>query len=151
MGSGKLGTTLKGIGPAYSSKVSRTGGDVNFMSIIDFLIISECPAPTIIGLRAGDLKEMDYFATRLEGTVFFFSPDVTVISCMVGLVRQLRAQYPELDINIENELQYYESIKQEISPLIVDTISFVHDSIKNKKTILVEGANAAMLDIDFGT
>lgn len=32
-----------------------------------------------------------------------------------------------------------------------DTIFYLHSALRNGKTVLVEGANAAMLDIDFGT
>jgi len=35
--------------------------------------------------------------------------------------------------------------------MIVDTIPLLHDAIKQKKRILCEGANATLLDIDFGT
>ncbi len=46
MGAGKIGTTLKGIGPAYTDKVSRT-----------------------YGLRMGDLRDADYFLERLQRIV----------------------------------------------------------------------------------
>lgn len=32
-----------------------------------------------------------------------------------------------------------------------DTIFYLHSALRSGKTVLVEGANAAMLDIDFGT
>lgn len=35
--------------------------------------------------------------------------------------------------------------------MVQDTVSFVHGSLREGKAVLVEGANAAMLDIDFGT
>lgn len=54
-------------------------------------------------------------------------------------------------MDIRKELAYYESIQSEIAPLITDTVSYAHESINGGKRILVEGANAAMLDIDFGT
>lgn len=31
-----------------------------------------------------------------------------------------------------------------------DTVSFMHDALEKKQRILIEGANAMMLDIDFG-
>lgn len=34
--------------------------------------------------------------------------------------------------------------------MVKDTISLLHSKLKENRTILVEGANAAMLDIDFG-
>lgn len=36
--------------------------------------------------------------------------------------------------------------------MIVDTVNMVHDVINDpKKRIIIEGANAVMLDLDFGT
>lgn len=35
--------------------------------------------------------------------------------------------------------------------MVRDTVSLLHASLKEGKSVLVEGANAAMLDIDFGT
>ncbi len=46
MGKGKIGTTLKGIGPAYTDKFSR-----------------------VHGLRMGDLRNAEYFRNRLESIV----------------------------------------------------------------------------------
>ena len=34
--------------------------------------------------------------------------------------------------------------------MVCDTITYVNKAIKEKKKVIVEGANAAMLDIDFG-
>lgn len=36
-------------------------------------------------------------------------------------------------------------------PFVVDSVNFMHEAIAANKKILVEGANALMLDIDFGT
>ena len=35
--------------------------------------------------------------------------------------------------------------------MIVDGVHFVNDAYANGKSIITEGANAAMLDVDFGT
>lgn len=61
------------------------------------------------------------------------------------------AQFPaDLKINIDEELAKYRKFAEEIRPCITDTIHFMHKSIRAGKKILVEGANATMLDIDFG-
>jgi adenylosuccinate synthase len=39
----------------------------------------------------------------------------------------------------------------QIRPLVTDTVDFLKRELRNNRKILVEGANAAMLDIDFGT
>lgn len=58
--------------------------------------------------------------------------------------------FPNLQVNIEDELVRYEKYAIKIKPLVYDTVSFLDKAIREGKKILVEGANAAMLDIDFG-
>lgn len=65
------------------------------------------------------------------------------------LTRQKR--YGNFDYDIENELIRYKNLKEEIKPFVVDSVEFMHNALINKKKILVEGANALMLDLDFGT
>ena len=97
----KLGTTHKGIGPAYSSKTMRNG------------------------LRIGDLRDMEFFEMRLR-----------------GLVRQLESSYPDFKIDVEKELAYYKSIRDEILPMTIDTIQYTNNALKQGKRVLIEGANA---------
>lgn len=97
----KLGTTLKGIGPAYSCKTMRNG------------------------LRVGDLQDMEYFENRLR-----------------ALAEQLERSYPGIEIDVEKELAYYNSIRDELLPMVTDTIEFCHRSLEKGQSILVEGANA---------
>mmetsp|Transcript_20201 Transcript_20201/g.20301 ORF Transcript_20201/g.20301 Transcript_20201/m.20301 type:complete len:516 (-) Transcript_20201:177-1724(-) len=110
LGRAKLGTTKKGIGPAYGSKINRNG------------------------IRIGDLRDMEFFEERLR-----------------LLAAHLEKNYPELKIDVEKELEYYKSIREEILSLTVDTVVYCNDAYKAGKRILIEGANATMLDIDFGT
>ena len=60
------------------------------------------------------------------------------------------ARFKSLDVNKEKELERYKAFAEEIRPLVIETVSFLHQNLKDGKHILVEGANAAMLDIDFG-
>ena len=60
------------------------------------------------------------------------------------------ARFKSLDVDKQKELERYKTFAEEIRPLVVETVSFLHQSIQDGKHILVEGANAAMLDIDFG-
>ncbi|XP_040568773.1 adenylosuccinate synthetase [Lepeophtheirus salmonis] len=103
-----LGTTKKGIGPAYSSKVSRSG------------------------IRIGDLLgDFSHFEARFR-----------------SLTNDLK---DTLSINVEAELARYKEFAKKIRPLAVESVSFLHKMVKDGKKILIEGANASMLDIDFGT
>jgi adenylosuccinate synthase len=110
LGRHKLGTTKKGIGPAYASKISRNG------------------------LRIGDLRDMIYFERRFR-----------------ELCDTHMRQYPGLEIDVESELQYYHSIADKVSAMTVDTVQYINTAYMAGQRILVEGANATMLDIDFGT
>ena len=48
------------------------------------------------------------------------------------------------------ELVRYKEFADRVRPMVVETVSFLHKELKDGKKVLVEGANAAMLDIDFG-
>lgn len=58
--------------------------------------------------------------------------------------------FPSLEVDTEEELKKYEYYANELRPLVVETVGYLHSALKEGKRILVEGANAAMLDIDFG-
>jgi len=109
-GNMSLGTTKKGIGPAYGSKIMRNG------------------------VRLGDLRDFDYFEERLR-----------------NLVTQLQASHPDLEVDIEAELAYYRQVRKEVVLMTTDTIEYINQALLENKKVLVEGANATMLDIDFGT
>jgi len=84
-----------------------------------------------IGLRVGDLLEWESFETKFRALVAHF---------------ELRYDLgPSFDVSAE--LEKYKHYAERLGPLIRDTAMF----LKNKKDVLVEGANAAMLDIDFGS
>ena len=111
LGRNKIGTTKKGIGPAYASKISRNG------------------------LRVGDLQDWDYFETRFR-----------------ALVAAQERSYPgDLQVNVPEQLAFYKSIKDRVNEMTIDTIQYTNAQYAAGKKILVEGANATMLDIDFGT
>ena len=110
LGRNKIGTTKKGIGPAYASKISRNG------------------------LRVGDLRDWEYFESRFR-----------------ALADHHMNAYPGLEIDVEGQLKYYKSISDRVNEITVDTIQFTNKAFSEGKKILVEGANATMLDIDFGT
>lgn len=110
LGRHKIGTTKKGIGPSYASKISRNG------------------------LRVGDLQDMAYFERRFR-----------------SLAEHHIAAYPGLEIDVEKELGYYRAVAERVKSMTIDTIDFTNKQYEQGKKILVEGANATMLDIDFGT
>ncbi|CAG9765981.1 unnamed protein product [Ceutorhynchus assimilis] len=68
-----------------------------------------------------------------------------------ALVAMHQRMFPSLKVDIDEELARYEKYAGKIKPLVYDTVSFLDKAIREGKKVLVEGANAAMLDIDFGT
>jgi len=110
-GSDRIGTTGKGIGPAYTDKISRNG------------------------LRIGDIdynfeEKYKYAIARHE-----------------ELLHQMNFQYDLLPLEKEWR-KSIESIKQFKR---IDSDNFINKALKEGKSILAEGAQGTMLDIDFGS
>uniref|UniRef100_A0A8C6PU82 Adenylosuccinate synthetase n=1 Tax=Nothobranchius furzeri TaxID=105023 RepID=A0A8C6PU82_NOTFU len=107
-----IGTTKKGIGPAYSSKASR------------------------IGLRVCDLLgDFSDFSTRFK-----------------NLVRHYQSMHPSLTVDTEDQLKKLKDYAERLRPMVRDGVYYMYEALHGPpKRILVEGANAALLDIDFGT
>ncbi|MHB9130634.1 MAG: adenylosuccinate synthase [Armatimonadota bacterium] len=115
MGQGKIGTTLKGIGPAYVDKFSRTHG-----------------------LRLGDMRNPEYFRTRLE----------TITAEKNAILEKIyQAETLDAQVIYDEYMAYYAEIKG----MICDTAEMVWQAVKCDEEIVFEGANATMLDVDHGT
>lgn len=54
-------------------------------------------------------------------------------------------------INVEEVLTKYNEYAKILKPYVVDTVSLLHQAIEEDKKILCEGAQATLLDIDFGS
>lgn len=67
------------------------------------------------------------------------------------LVETRMKRYGEFEFDVEKDLERYKKYAQELRPFVVDAVSFMHKALKQNKRILIEGANALMLDLDFGT
>lgn len=114
LGSKKIGTTGRGVGPAYGDKVAR------------------------IGIRMGDLLNVDYLAERLRQNAAIKNKEL----------QQLGA---DSLIDPDKLLEELRPCIREISPLIKDTIELLHGELRKGKTVLWEGAQGALLDVDLGT
>merc|ERR1712060_627764 len=53
--------------------------------------------------------------------------------------------------SIEEEIARYRRYAEILRTQIVDSVTLIHEDISRGHRVLVEGANAALLDIDFGT
>ncbi|MGM9868124.1 MAG: adenylosuccinate synthase [Sodaliphilus sp.] len=110
-GSGKIGTTGKGIGPTYTDKISRNG------------------------LRIGDILhgfEEKYNAAKERH------------------ISLLKA-YGETPDFGELETKWMEGINYLKDFDLIDSEFFINKQLKEGKSILCEGAQGSMLDVDFGS
>ncbi|XP_075982547.1 adenylosuccinate synthetase [Anticarsia gemmatalis] len=67
------------------------------------------------------------------------------------LAANYKRMFPSLEVDIEGELSRYKAYAERIRPMVRDTVSYLHKALEDGRRVLIEGANAAMLDIDFGT
>lgn len=111
MGKGKIGSTLKGIGPTYTDKVSRNG------------------------LRVGDILA-DNFRERYA-------------RLKERHVRTLSQMGFECDPDAE-EAAFMEAVEYLKEFRLIDCEYYVNETLKTR-SILAEGAQGSMLDIDYGS
>jgi adenylosuccinate synthase len=112
LGANCVGTTMRGIGPAYEDKAARRG------------------------IRAGDLLYPDLFRERALRNIEDANRSLSSMGCE-PLDPAL------LDGYIESALGFRR--------LIRSTADFVNKAVKGGQSVLLEGAQATMLDIDHGT
>ncbi|KAA1469168.1 Adenylosuccinate synthetase [Dentipellis sp. KUC8613] len=110
LGGSSIGTTKKGIGPAYSAKASRSG------------------------LRVHHLFDHETFAEKFR-----------------KIVEGRFKRYGHFEYDTEGEILRYKALAERLRPFVIDSVVYLHQALASGKRILVEGANALMLDIDFGT
>jgi adenylosuccinate synthase len=114
-GTDRLGTTWRGIGPAYSDKIRR------------------------IGFRIGDLQKEVFMRKKL--------------GFVVGQVKNLVMTdlYKQEPFDCEQMVEEYLEYARQLDPYIKDTYPVVQDALDRGAPVLLEGAQATMLDLDFGT
>lgn len=138
-----IGTTKRGIGPCYSSKSIRNG------------------------LRFGDLLHFEKFESRLRELIAWSqkrfgeprdrdSPTQTNLRQALKDYNTKKAFDPENSAkggvsSVDEEVERYRNFAKLLRTQIVDSVTLIHEDIKCGYKVLVEGANAALLDIDFGT
>ncbi|ODQ79125.1 hypothetical protein BABINDRAFT_37920 [Babjeviella inositovora NRRL Y-12698] len=70
---------------------------------------------------------------------------------LTRLLETRQKRYGDFQYDLEAEITRYAAYREQLKPFVVDSVAFMHKALKENKKILVEGANALMLDIDFGT
>ncbi|KAG9305071.1 hypothetical protein G9A89_007711 [Geosiphon pyriformis] len=86
------------------------------------------------GLRVHHLSNQEAFAAKFR-----------------QLVDNKRKRYGSFEYEVEAEVERYKEYAVKLKPFIIDSVLFMHKSLSAHKRILIEGANALMLDLDFGT
>jgi adenylosuccinate synthase len=126
----KIGTTGRGIGPAYAAKVSRTGlrcGDMLAEGFLD--LVREQVNETNSKLRMLKNERVD------EGD------SIDVPGCTIK----------DYQLDPDEFVAIYKEVQEKLAPYVCDTVPMLHEAKKAGKSILLEGAQGTMLDIDFGT
>ena len=114
LGARRIGTTGKGVGPAYVDKAAR------------------------VGIRMADLLDEKLFREKVEVNLAYKN-------------RLLRDFYDAETFSVEAILNQYLRYAGWLAPYITDTALLLSKWIDSGYSVLFEGAQATMLDIDHGT
>lgn len=93
---------------------------------------------TRIGLRVGDLMDFTTFEKRLASTLTIKNEQITKL-------------YGEEPFDYQELLNQFKEIREKLLPRIIDSVTEVNEALDEDKCVLFEGAQAAMLDINYGT
>ncbi|MET4580217.1 adenylosuccinate synthase [Ottowia thiooxydans] len=128
-GSEKIGTTGRGIGPAYEDKIARRA------------------------LRVQDLKYPERFATKLREllalhnlvlTTFLDSAKLEFGETLLPYLKDGAVQF---DVVYEEAMRH----AQQILPMMADVSRELNEAHLNGANLLFEGAQGTLLDVDHGT
>ncbi len=109
-----IGTTGRGIGPAYVDKMAR------------------------VGIRIVDLLDREIFHQKL---LYNIQAKNMILQNVFG----------ETPMDTDAILKEYLEFDQRIDPYIKDTSVLLNQAVREGKSVLLEGAQGTLLDIDFGT
>ncbi|MBZ5681753.1 MAG: adenylosuccinate synthase [Acidobacteriia bacterium] len=110
----KIGTTSRGIGPAYEDKMGRRG------------------------LRVADLLDLDLLKKHIENAV----REKNMIA---------HALFNSEPLDADRMYAEYAQAAEKVAPFACDTAVLLNQAFANGESILFEGAQGTMLDIDHGT
>ncbi len=113
-GKGAIGTTRRGVGPAFTDKVAR------------------------MGIRAGDLLSKEELLNRLKESLELKNIILTKV-------------YGHPPLVLEEIFEQYCHYGERLNPFIRETNSIIHEALSKEELVLLEGAQGALLDLDFGT
>ena len=114
LGKAKIGTTGRGIGPAYADKISR------------------------IGIRVQDLFDESILQKKIEGALKDKNQVLTKV-------------FNRKDMQVSEILEEYLGYAEVLRPYIADTALLLNQALEKGKTVLLEGSQGTLLDVDHGT
>jgi adenylosuccinate synthase len=120
LGAGKIGSTLKGIGPCYTDKTAR------------------------YGLRFGDILASDF-------TEKYNSLKQRHLKILASYNFDYMVQLIDKVSFNEYENSWFAAVEELRSFPLIDSELFINKALAEGKTILAEGAQGSMLDVDFGS
>ena len=91
-----------------------------------------------IGIRVCDLMDKEEFAKRLKENLALKNIE-------------LERMYNYAPLDYDEILKEYEGYADRLRPYVCDTIALLNEELAAGKKVLFEGAQATMLDIDYGT
>lgn len=113
-GPAAIGTTLRGVGPAFADKVWR------------------------VGVRMADLIKPEVFRERLS----------LILSYKNAFLEKLYGAQP---LDFDEVFETYSDYGRRLAPFVRDTMAIVHEALDKGQTVLLEGAQGSLLDLDAGT
>ncbi|CAG8973891.1 hypothetical protein HYALB_00003669 [Hymenoscyphus albidus] len=87
------------------------------------------------GIRVGDIFHKELFDRKIR-----------------EIARAYKLRYGDLlDYDVEKEIAKFDKYRTELAPHVVDAVPLIASAEASESRLLVEGANALMLDLDFGS
>ena len=114
LGDNRIGTTGRGIGPAYADKISR------------------------VGVRMGDLFDESILRQKLEAAIEHKN-------------HLLVKAFNRRAIALDDVLAEFRGYGEALRPYVADTVRVLNDALDAGQVVLLEGAQATLLDVDHGT
>lgn len=91
-----------------------------------------------IGMRMCDLRDWDVFCEKLKETLAFKNAVITKV-------------YGAEPFDYDELVEQFRPVREKLVPMMIDATDVVNNALDEDKTVLFEGAQANMLDINYGT
>jgi adenylosuccinate synthase len=139
LGKNSIGTTRRGIGPAYADKALRLG--IRVQDLLDEKIL-RTKIRAALEPKQQALRELSVQRRKLRKAAGDETKDPS--SAPVDDVVDPR---PDLHTMVEEHINY----GHRLEPHIADTAKLCWDALDGGETVIFEGAQATLLDLDHGT